>query len=76
MRARCIVASLAWGLPSFRTPVNIRRAAQEARENDPHVGKYTLPDGLPEFRAAVAEDVINTAFDHIEAYFPAPKRKN
>jgi len=50
------VASLAWGLPSFRTPVNIRRVVQEALDNDPDVGKYTLPDGLPELRAAVAEE--------------------
>jgi len=36
------VASLAWGLPSFRSPVNIRRAVQEAHDNDPDVGKYTF----------------------------------
>lgn len=49
-------ASLAWGLPSFRTPRNIREAIQEALDNDPDIGKYTLPDGLPELRAAVAEE--------------------
>jgi aspartate/methionine/tyrosine aminotransferase len=48
------VASLAWGLPSFRTPANIREAVQEALDNDPDIGKYSLPDGLPELRAAVA----------------------
>ena len=50
------VASLAWGLPSFRTPEYIRGAVQQALENDPELGKYTLPDGLPEFRAVVAEE--------------------
>jgi aspartate/methionine/tyrosine aminotransferase len=50
------VASLAWGLPSFRTPQNIRRVIQDALDKDPDIGKYTLPDGLPELRAAVAEE--------------------
>jgi aspartate/methionine/tyrosine aminotransferase len=50
------VASLAWGLPSFRTPAHIRAAIQEALDSDPDIGKYTLPDGLPELRAAVADE--------------------
>jgi aspartate/methionine/tyrosine aminotransferase len=50
------VASLAWGLPSFRTPAYIREAVKEALDDDPDIGKYTLPDGLPELRAAVAEE--------------------
>jgi aminotransferase len=50
------VASLAWGLPSFRTPANIRNAVREALEDDPDIGKYALPDGLPELRAAVVEE--------------------
>jgi aspartate/methionine/tyrosine aminotransferase len=50
------VASLAWGLPSFRTPANIRKAIQAALDDDADIGKYTLPDGLPELRAAVAEE--------------------
>jgi len=50
------VASLAWGLPSFRTPGHIRKAVREALEDDPDIGKYALPDGLPELRAAVAEE--------------------
>ena len=29
-------------------------AVQNALENDPDIGKYALPDGLAEFRAAVA----------------------
>lgn len=50
------VASLAWGLPSFRTPAHIRKAIQTALDHDPEIGKYTLPDGLPELRRAVAEE--------------------
>jgi len=50
------VASLAWGLPSFTTPANIRKAVQVALDSDPDIGKYTLPDGLPELRALVAEE--------------------
>ena len=48
------VASLAWGLPSFRTPEHISRAVSEALRLDADLGKYTLPDGLPELREAVA----------------------
>ena len=46
--------SLAWGLPSFRTPEHIRRAVARALETDPDVGKYALPDGLPGLREVVA----------------------
>jgi len=46
-------ASLTWGLPSFRTPEPIRAAVSARLESDPDVGKYTLPDGLPELRAAI-----------------------
>lgn len=49
-------ASLAWGLPSFRTPEPIRAAATEALSQDPTAGMYTLPAGLPELRAAAAAD--------------------
>lgn len=45
--------SLAWGLPSFRTPAHIRSAAVTALEQDADVGKYALPDGLPGFRDAI-----------------------
>ena len=48
-------ASLTWGLPSFRTPDHIRHAVEQALEDDPDIGKYTLPDGLPQLRAAAAE---------------------
>lgn len=50
------VASLTWGLPSFRTPAPIRAAVQQALDDDADIGKYALPDGLPELRAAVAEE--------------------
>ncbi len=49
------VASLTWGLPSFRTPAPIRAAIAEQLERDPDIGKYTLPDGLPALRQAAAE---------------------
>jgi aspartate/methionine/tyrosine aminotransferase len=56
MRSRGIegVASLTWGLPSFRTPEHIREAATRALADDPEIGKYALPNGLPELRARVA----------------------
>lgn len=59
-------ASLAWGLPSFRSPLSICQAVQYALEYDPDIGKYALPDGLPELRAAVAtkhERVTGVATD-------------
>jgi len=48
-------ASLAWGLPSFRTPESIRRAVAESLESDADIGKYALPDGLPELRQTIAQ---------------------
>lgn len=49
-------ASLAWGLPSFRTPAPIRAAVARALENDPRVGMYALPGGLPELRVSAARE--------------------
>ena len=49
------VASLAWGLPSFRTPEHIRHIVKKQLDADPDIGKYALPDGLPELRKIVAE---------------------
>ncbi len=49
-------ASLTWGLPSFRTPEPVRRAVSQALEADPDIGKYALPDGLPELRSLVAAE--------------------
>ena len=48
--------SLAWGLPSFRTPEHIRLPVENMLEADPDIGKYALPDGLPELRALVAKE--------------------
>ena len=48
-------ASLAWGLPSFRTPEYIRAGTAEALWNDFEAGKYALPDGLKELRELVAQ---------------------
>jgi aminotransferase len=48
------VASLTWGVPSFRTPEHIRAAVSTALAEDPDAGKYTLPDGLPLLRRAAA----------------------
>ncbi|MGR8921015.1 MAG: pyridoxal phosphate-dependent aminotransferase [Gammaproteobacteria bacterium] len=47
--------SLAWGLPSFRTPEYIRAAAKAALDEDPEVGRYALPAGLPSLRRRIAE---------------------
>ena len=49
------VASLAWGLPSFQTPEHIRQTVTDALADDPDIGKYTLPNGLPELRALAAD---------------------
>lgn len=55
------VASLTWGLPSFRTPEYIREGVKRALDDDVDAGKYTLPDGLRELRQlAVAEYKIKT----------------
>ena len=48
-------SSLAWGLPSFPTPGNIRRTVIEQLDQDKDIGKYALPDGVPELRALAAE---------------------
>ena len=47
--------SLAWGLPSFRTPAYIRKGVAERMESDPEAGMYSLPDGLKELREVVAQ---------------------
>ena len=49
-------ASLAWGLPSFRTPDPIRAAVAEALESDPEIGMYALPGGLPALTEAAARE--------------------
>lgn len=52
-------ASLAWGLPSFRTPETIRMATKTALMQDPTAGMYTLPAGLPELLEACAAEFEN-----------------
>ena len=56
MRASAVedVASLTWGVPSFQTPSGIRSAVDAALAHDIDAGKYTLPDGLPDLRDAIA----------------------
>ena len=57
-------ASLTWGLPSFRTPEYIRQGVKQRLDEDIDVGKYTLPDGLPELRElVVAEHKRNTGIE-------------
>ncbi len=51
--------SLAWGLPSFSTPPAICTSVAEALQKDADIGKYTLPDGLPSLREAVAADHLS-----------------
>lgn len=50
------VASLSWGLPSFRTPAPIRAAVTQALADDPDIGKYALPNGLAELRVLAARE--------------------
>lgn len=61
------VASLTWGLPSFRTPSSIRSAVEQALRDDPDIGKYTLPDGLPELRAQVARTHLEATGVEVDA---------
>jgi len=56
--------SLAWGLPSFRTPEYIREGIKQLLDSDIDAGKYTLPDGLPELRRlAVSEHKKKTGIE-------------
>lgn len=52
-------ASLTWGLPSFRTPDHIRQVVERELEADPDIGKYALPDGLPELRRLAAKEHLS-----------------
>jgi len=47
------VASLTWGVPSFRTPECIRENVKKKLDQDMDIGKYVLPDGLKELRQLV-----------------------
>jgi aspartate/methionine/tyrosine aminotransferase len=61
------VASLTWGLPSFRTPEHIRRGVVRAMETDPDIGKYALPDGLRELRELVVSTHHNATGVQVDA---------
>ncbi len=47
-------ASLAWGVPSFKTPDYIIAGLIDRLEHDQDIGKYALPDGLVELRQLVS----------------------
>ena len=47
--------SLAWGLPSFETPLAIRQRIAEELLSNPDIGKYAPPPGLPALKAKIAE---------------------
>jgi aminotransferase len=47
--------SLAWGLPSFETPLAIRKRISEELLTNPEIGKYSPPPGLPQLKAKIAE---------------------
>ncbi len=47
--------SLAWGLPSFETPLAIRQRMAEELLTNPDIGKYAPPPGLPALKAKIAE---------------------
>lgn len=59
--------SLAWGVPSFQTPEVIRSALATALGRDPDIGKYTLPDGLPDFREAAVADHLAQSGHQVSA---------
>ena len=60
-------ASLTWGVPSFATPEHIRRAVAQGMEVDADIGKYSLPDGLPALRQAVAREHLAATGIEIDA---------
>ena len=47
--------SLAWGLPSFETPLGIRQKIAAELLTNPDIGKYAPPPGLPALKAKIAE---------------------
>ena len=69
MRAARIddVASLTWGVPSFPTPHPIREAIERALEDDPDIGKYTLPDGLPDLRRQIVQTHLEATGIEVDA---------
>lgn len=47
--------NLAWGLPSFQTPLPIRKRLAEQLLSNETIGKYAPPPGLPELKRKIAE---------------------
>jgi aspartate/methionine/tyrosine aminotransferase len=47
--------NLAWGLPSFETPLPIRKRIAEQLMSNPTIGKYAPPPGLPELKRKISE---------------------
>jgi len=47
--------NLAWGLPSFETPLPIRKRIAEQLLSNATIGKYAPPPGLPELKRKIAE---------------------
>ena len=46
--------NLAWGLPSFETPLHIRERIAEELLSNPGIGKYAPPPGLPALKVKIA----------------------
>ncbi|UCF96552.1 MAG: aminotransferase class I/II-fold pyridoxal phosphate-dependent enzyme [Spirochaetaceae bacterium] len=46
--------NLAWGLPSFETPLPIRKRIADELLTNPTIGKYAPPPGLPELKSKIA----------------------
>ncbi len=47
--------NLAWGLPSFVTPLHIRERIRQELLDNPLIGKYAPPPGLPLLKARLGE---------------------
>ena len=47
--------NLAWGLPSFETPLHIRQKISKEVMNNPDIGKYAPPPGIPLLKQKLAE---------------------
>ena len=55
---------LSWGRPSESTPDIINNYVIHELRNNPDVGKYTLPHGLPELRETIAKyQLENRGYD-------------
>jgi len=52
------VLSLGWGLPSFETPLHIRKAVSETLFSDKDIGKYPNIRGLTSLRKALSKKFL------------------